>query len=150
VKASVEKIAFSIVEKSDVVSRTNASRGALLDRLQFKTKFGVLIRRDYILIATNLLPFITNLSWSECIKQKGNPCGALEQLWYLVWHLDALFVQLAQSVDVWIGHGKDSVWDIFFKWVSKHHIRRWLLAYNLSFQGLKAIHNARIGHSLYI
>ena len=70
-----------------------ASRRALLNCLQFKAKFGVLMRFDYILIATNLLPFIANLSWSKCIKQNGNPCGALEQLWYPVWHLDALFGQ---------------------------------------------------------
>jgi hypothetical protein len=89
-------------------------------------------KSDYILIATNLSPFITTMSWSEVQKQ--NHANAILAAWPHQRHLNPLFRLIGQWVDLWIGHWPDA-WPTFQAWRKECFIDRWMLTYNLSSGG---------------
>jgi hypothetical protein len=95
---------------------------------------------DYILIATNLSPFITDKQWTGLRPSEQR---ALRAAWSSSSHLDDLAALLHERVDLWVGHGIDHVWSDFLKWVARHRIRSWQLSYNLSAQGLANMKRAR-------
>ena len=84
---------------------------------------------SYILVATNISPFITQKMWS-----RHNEADRSEVLksWDHRQHLDALHKLLGNQANLWIGHGKGYVWPIFQAWRESRGINNWIITYNLS------------------
>ncbi len=89
-------------------------------------------RDGFILIMTNICPFITVKSWQK------QPAAISERLLAESGsgHLDELFEILGERIDLWIGHssihGTRWVWPEFASFVRRHDIREWLLTANIS------------------
>jgi len=81
--------------------------------------------RDYLIIVTNLYPLITWKKWTDEISAP----ALIKKVWDPEWHLGPLFEKLRGRVDLFIGHGKDEVWDEFDKW-SERLETPWLKIYN--------------------
>ena len=88
----------------------------------------------FLLVMTNVTPFITWKYWQDQVKITPEACDALVNEGTGTTHLDALTKEL--DVDLWIGHsaigGTQWVWPTFAKLVQHHNLRRWLLTCNVS------------------
>jgi hypothetical protein len=91
---------------------------------------------EFILVMTNLCPFITRLRWQCQAKRTPEACSYLLQTWPNTPYLDDLYQALGCSVDLWIGHsakaGTHWVWPAFLGLMRKWHCNNWLLTPNLS------------------
>ena len=106
---------------------------------------------NYILIATNISPFITQKSWS---KHNETEQSEMIKIWDYRQHLNALHQLLGNQVDLWVGHGKGYVWPIFQEWRERCGINNWMITYNLSGFGMVGMQKAKINcknsyHPLY-
>jgi hypothetical protein len=94
---------------------------------------GVEVSEDYILVVTNLSPFITAERWGD---YKGNAklaVTSLLKIWKPERHLERLVQLLSGRVDLWVGHGNvvESKFNALCKaWPD--HLTPWLKTYNLS------------------
>jgi hypothetical protein len=90
----------------------------------------------FILMMTNVTPFITQKRWQDQVKETPEACAALANDKQT--HLDALFQKLGDSIDLWIGHsaieGTRWVWPHFANFVQRHRIEEWLLCGNINAQ----------------
>lgn len=100
---------------------------------------------SFILVMTNVCPFITRKPWQEQLRVarqagRGASCERLVRNGSTE-HLDALFKAIGHRVDLWIGHsaitGSPSpptqwVWPAFADFVGRHSIEHWLLSPNIS------------------
>jgi hypothetical protein len=107
---------------------------------------------DYILVATNLSPFITDRQWTDL---KPGEQRAIRGAWPHTDHLDDLANLLHGRVDLWVGHGSDHVWRDFRIWAGRRGIADWQLCYNLSAQGVANMKRASAlpghpRHSLFV
>jgi hypothetical protein len=91
------------------------------------SKFG------FILIMTNVCPFITTTEWA---KQPARTSERLLEECRSFGHLDDLDDALGQSIDLWIGHsalkGTKWVWPAFSSFVQRRGITEWMLTANIS------------------
>ena len=91
---------------------------------------------DFILVMTNLSPFITKSKWQDQIKQTPKACRYILETWPNTRYLDDLFLAFGESIDLWIGHssihGTDWVWPDFLKLMTRWNSKNWLLTPNLS------------------
>lgn len=99
----------------------------------------------FILIMTNVCPFITRKLWQKQLQDarragRGASCERLVREGSTD-HLDALFEAVGHCVDLWVGHSaingspKPStqwVWPAFADFVARNNIRDWLLSPNVS------------------
>jgi len=101
------------------------------------------IKDKFILVLTNLCPFITQLEWQEQMETTPNACKYLLGSWgthrpnkHSKPYLDELYDCLSGSVDLWIGHsavyGTEWVYPYFREFVDGKKISNWLLAPNIS------------------
>jgi hypothetical protein len=88
---------------------------------------GAFVRDDYILVISNLSPFITIVAWTK-LNQRDD----LLEAWKPEYHLDALVDLIGKQVDLWVGHGKTSVWERFWTWREPKQLNPWILTSNLS------------------
>ena len=100
------------------------------------------VKQDFILVATNLSPFITTIEWGNIpppVRQN------ILDIWPYTRHLNGLFGLIGTNVDLWIGHGRGDplIWTIFKSWVLGLNIGNWLTTFNLSRPGLQAMRNAQ-------
>ena len=95
---------------------------------------GVFVRDDYILDVTNLSLFITIDDWTQFSVGQSKE---LLKAWSLPKHLDPLAELLGDRVDLWVGHGKVSVWKYFWSWREKKKLNPWILTSNLSLRTLR-------------
>jgi hypothetical protein len=100
-----------------------------LARLTVQTPARVFVRDDYILVISNLSPFITVDYWTNFTVGQSKE---LLKAWPLTTHLDPLATLLGDRVDLWVGHGKTSVWGDFWKWCQQKKLGAWILTSNLS------------------
>jgi hypothetical protein len=98
------------------------------------TPAGVFVRDDYILIVTNVSPFITIDDWTSFSVGQSKE---LLKAWPPTNHLDPLATLLGDRVDLWVGHGKTSVWGHFWKWREQKKLAPWILTSNLSTRTLR-------------
>jgi len=94
---------------------------------------------SYILVATNISPFITQKMWS---KHSEAERAEVLNSWDYCQHLDALHELLGKQANLWIGHGKGFVWPIFQEWRKRRGINNWMITYNLSGLGTGWMHRA--------
>jgi hypothetical protein len=91
---------------------------------------------DFILLMTNLSPFITKLKWQDQIKQTPKACRYILDTWPNTRYLDDFFLSFGDSIDLWIGHssihGTDWVWPDFLNLMAHWSAKNWLLTPNLS------------------
>lgn len=96
-------------------------------------KTGPLTKGAFILIMTNLCPFITMTEWA---KQPRSVSARLLQECSAYDHMDDLYDLLGADVDLWIGHsaigGTHWVWPAFASFVRRRGIQEWLLTFNIS------------------
>jgi hypothetical protein len=89
--------------------------------------------RPYILVCTNLSPFLSQLTWG-----RHSPAHQQAALAGSVWnpnhHLCDLIGELGADVDLWVVHGIKHVWPTFDK--ASRCISNWLMTPNLSRLGL--------------
>jgi hypothetical protein len=97
------------------------------------TKTGPLTKGAFILIMTNVCPFITMREWA---KQPRYVSERLLQECSTYKHLDDLYDLLGANIDLWIGHsalgGTRWVWPAFASFVQMRSIQEWLLTFNIS------------------
>jgi len=90
----------------------------------------------FILLMTNLSPFITKSKWQDQVKQTPKACRYILETWPNTRYLDDLFLAFGESIDLWIGHssihGTDWVWPDFLKLMMRWNAKNWLLTPNLS------------------
>jgi hypothetical protein len=93
------------------------------------------LKDRFILVMTNVLPFITQDEWQDQVRRTPGACEALARE-YKPSHLDDLWNALGSSIDLWIGHssinGTSWVWPEFARFVRRTNIQQWLLTGNLS------------------
>jgi hypothetical protein len=93
------------------------------------------IKDHFILVMTNVLPFITQDKWQDQVRRTPNACERLVRL-SSAGHLDDLLSALGSSIDLWIGHssihGTAWVWPTFAEFVQRTNIQQWLLTGNIS------------------
>jgi hypothetical protein len=104
------------------------------------TTISVTSTNPFILIATNLSPFITLDKWSALSPRDQ---AALRSAWPSSGHLNPLIKRIGKSVDLWVWHGKDYVWPEFSLWPGRHHYVNWLLTYNLSGFGARIMRRTK-------
>ena len=92
------------------------------------------VHGPFLLIMTNVTPFITWEYWQNQVEFTPDACSTLVNEGTSTQHLDALANEL--NVDLWIGHsaigGTRWVWQRFAELVKQHNLRRWLLTCNIS------------------
>jgi hypothetical protein len=97
------------------------------------TKTGLIANGGFILIMTNICPFITMTEWA---KEPQHVSKRLVQESKAYRHLDDLYDALGGSIDLWIGHsalgGTQWVWPAFSSFVRRRGIKEWLLTANIS------------------
>jgi hypothetical protein len=108
-------------------------RKSALAAVTVETPVGVFVRDDYILDVTNLSPFITIDDWTQFSVGQSKE---LLKAWSPPKHLDPLAELLGDRVDLWVGHGKVSVWEYFWSW-RKKKLNPWILTSNLSLRTLR-------------
>jgi hypothetical protein len=90
----------------------------------------------FILLMTNLSPFITKLKWQEQIKKTPAACRYILDTWPNRQYLDDLFCGIGTSTALWIGHssiyGTEWVWPDFLKLMARWNVKNWLLTPNLN------------------
>jgi hypothetical protein len=93
----------------------------------------------FILVMTNVCPFISVAAWNALRKDAHATRDELAARPSSAAYLDDLARALGASVDVWIGHsaigGTRWVWPPFTDFVSRHGIDQWLLTPNISPRG---------------
>lgn len=87
----------------------------------------------FILIMTNVSPFITQEKWQDQVKRTPSAC---ENIVGDLSHLHSLYGLLGSAIDLWIGHssihGTEWVWPHFDRFVQHHKIEEWMLAGNIN------------------
>ena len=90
----------------------------------------------FILIITNIFPFITQKKWKDQAGSTHEACEDLIRSYPSETHLDDLFHTLGESIDLWIGHsailGTKWVWPKFSDFLQRHAIQEWLLSGNIN------------------
>lgn len=90
----------------------------------------------FILLMTNLSPFITKLKWQEQIKKTPVACRYILDTWPNRRYLDDLFCAIGTSAALWIGHssiyGTEWVWPDFLKLMACWNVKNWILTPNLN------------------
>jgi hypothetical protein len=102
--------------------------------LTVETPAGIFVRDDYILVVTNLSPFITIDDWTNFSVGQSKE---LLKAWPPTNHLDPLAGMLGECVDLWVGHGKVFVWQRFWSWRESKKLKPWILTSNLSLRTLR-------------
>lgn len=88
----------------------------------------------FILVATNLSPFLTTMKWGSLSPSHRS---ALRGAWNENQHLCDLITTIGGVVDLWVIHGKDAVWPTFD--TSTPHITDWIKTPNLSCLGIRSM-----------
>ena len=96
------------------------------------------MRNPYILIATNLSPFLTQKLWT---KQSTTSSSQLLNLWNPNDHICDLRRELGNEIDLWVVHGKQAVWPLFDNKSCTGEFPNWMLTHNLSGLGMVNIGN---------
>lgn len=103
------------------------------------TNYEELKDEGFLLIMTNLCPFVTIDNWNETPDPKGSLRKALLKEFPMQPYLEELFDQLGEDVDLWIGHsaidGTEWVWPSFLDFVQQKNIASWLLTLNINPRG---------------
>jgi hypothetical protein len=101
---------------------------------------------EYILLVTNLSPFITKDQWG---KIETNKTKSLLSTWDYNRHLAPLARLLSGRVDLWVGHGSDAVWWDFYvlSEAMPNELTPWLVTYNLSSEGISGLTQMKIAQS---
>jgi hypothetical protein len=90
----------------------------------------------FILVMTNLCPFITQFEWQRQVKRTPLECHNVVNEWPREQYLDDLYQTIGESVDLWIGHsaiyGTDWVWPKFLAFTQRNNVANWLLTPNIS------------------
>lgn len=86
--------------------------------------------RNYILIATNVCPLLSQISWTSHLPAD---CTATLAAWNPNQHLCNLIHALGSDIDLWVVHGIDEVWPLFLK---TGGIKKWIMTPNLSCRNL--------------
>jgi hypothetical protein len=90
---------------------------------------------DFILVMTNLCPFITTIRWGKLAQDNPEACRYVLDTWPNTRYLNDLFIAFGGSVDLWIGHssiyGTDWVFPDFLKLMTRWSVRNWMLTPNL-------------------
>ena len=97
------------------------------------SRTGAVKKGDFILVMTNICPFITMTEWAKqpqhVLERLVGECSAYR-------HLDDLYDTLGGTIDLWIGHsalpGTRWVWPAFSSFVRRRGIEEWLLTANIS------------------
>jgi hypothetical protein len=131
-----------------------SSANAIAQTQLFATGYkDINIKESFILIMTNLCPFITRKRWSKI--QNSAVQHALLSTYNMGQYLDDLFTAIGADVDLWIGHsaiyGTVWVWPSFLGLVASKKIKHWLLTPNLNPQALLFLEITfrKVGHPLY-
>ena len=91
----------------------------------------------YILLATNVSPFLTEKIWTDYPTAFTN---YLLHAWNPNDHLCKLNQLLGNKIDLWVIHGKQAVWPRFDSFsYPKAFQQKWLLTHNLSRLGMKGV-----------
>lgn len=106
------------------------------DEVKQRTKGGSVITPfEYILIATNLSPFLSQKCWTAHTPDHQNAALSLSA-WDANEHLCDLISRLGDDIDLWVGHHTEEVWPRFHK----KALKNWMLTPNLSPQPLNSGH----------
>lgn len=91
---------------------------------------------DFILLMTNLSPFVTKLRWQEQARRTPATCRYLLERWPNTGYLNELFGAVCASTALWIGHssiyGTDWVRPEFLRLMERWNVTNWLLTPNLN------------------
>jgi hypothetical protein len=94
------------------------------------------IKGSFILVMTNLCPFITTLRWNKIKDNDGSLRKTLLEESVMSPYLDDLFKEIGDVVDLWIGHsalpGAKWVWPSFLDFMEHKKIVNWLLSPNIN------------------
>lgn len=101
-------------------------------------QFNPKISNPYILIATNVSPFLTQEIWTNYSTTKTNH---LLSLWKPNAHICDLIQALGSKIDLWVVHGKQAVWPRFDNNTCAGGFPNWMLTHNLSGLGMRWISN---------
>ena len=93
-------------------------------------------KNPYILIATNMSPFLTQRRWAEHSNSDQN---AILNLLGPNDHLCPLIQALGHKIDLWVVHGKQEVWPRFDNNSCPGGFSNWMLTHNLSGLGMRWI-----------
>jgi hypothetical protein len=103
------------------------------------------VGNDFILLMTNLSPFITTAQWSKHANTHPWACRALLGAWPSHLHVSRLLRFLSKRVDLWVGHssiyGTDWVWPEFSSYKA-FRLQSWLLTGNISCWGARSMASA--------
>jgi hypothetical protein len=92
-------------------------------------------KNQFILVMTNVVPFITQNEWQDQVRLTPHACEELARS-QSASHLDDLLNALGTSIDLWIGHssiyGTAWVWPKFADFVRRNNIQEWLVTGNIS------------------
>jgi hypothetical protein len=129
----------------DGLWRTHGSR----DATRYLSSLGTTanaVGTDFILLMTNLSPFITTAQWSDHAKASPWACRALLGTWPSHLHVNRLLRFLSKRVDLWLGHssiyGTDWVWPEFSSYIKTFKLQSLLLTGNISHWGAISMESA--------
>jgi hypothetical protein len=113
------------------------------------------VGEPFIMFMVNRTPFLTRFKWQDQVEADRDGCEALLKKWPNHEYLDAVFEELNNVVDLWIGHsalpGTEYVWPTFNGLLKRHQIKDWLFTPNLSYWTATHVKNhfQKSGHPLY-
>lgn len=94
---------------------------------------GVAEGEPFLLIMTNVCPFVTTMQWAKQPKSVSERLLEISGQYATVEHL---YDALGSMVDLWIGHSAVSgtrwVWPDFSSFIRRNRITEWLLTFNIS------------------
>ncbi len=94
------------------------------------------LKGRFILVMTNLCPYITLSEWQKQTKRTPVECQTIVNQWPRDEYMDDLYRRIGPSVDLWIGHsaiyGTKWVWPSFSAFVIRNKVKNWLLTPNIS------------------
>jgi hypothetical protein len=112
-----------------------ASAGATRDS-GLTSEIAADLNDGFILVMTNVCPFISRFEWKKQIRKTAVECLAIVNEWPRDQYLEDLYKRIGASVDLWIGHsaihGTDWVWPKFVDFTKRNNVKNWLLTPNIS------------------